>query len=44
MPHGPLICRDCFAETEIETSGNEPALETGTGFVCPDCGSKSFSI
>lgn len=40
MFHGPLICRGCFTEPEIESVSDQASTE----IVCPNCGSESFGI
>ena len=40
MFHGPLICRSCFTEPELESVSTQTPGE----IVCPNCGNESFGI
>lgn len=40
MFHGPLICRDCYTEPEIE----RVAGQASAAITCPNCGSESLGI
>jgi DNA-directed RNA polymerase subunit RPC12/RpoP len=44
MSHGPLICRDCYTESEIEAVYQGSRTDTDDGLTCPNCGSASFGV
>jgi hypothetical protein len=46
MPHSPLICRECFAEAQLDMVDGQPQSDgtAQTGFVCDNCGNDSFRI
>ncbi len=44
MSHGPLICRDCYTESEIEAVSQGSQTDTDGGLTCPNCESTSFGV